>query len=220
MHGGFLQHRASFLLLLCWSKVWPWWYLLPTVSAATEIPWVLMSVAVLFYKDSCTEDGKVYSNNQIWYPDPCQVCICEMGTVVCEDVVCEDVGDCETTEIPEGECCPVCKTDTKTGKLECNLHISLRKIYGCIVVIFFQCLWWPFCNFSSQTIFPPVSRLLLLSLISCSLKPSSSGSTLCTSPRNFLKSPFVQKTLVVAHHRVSSVPCIFPLITVMGNRGQ
>lgn len=31
-----------------------------------------------------------------------------MGTVVCEDVVCEELGDCETTEAPEGECCPVC----------------------------------------------------------------------------------------------------------------
>lgn len=99
------------------------------------------SVAVLSYKDSCTEDGKVYSNNQIWYPDPCRVCICDMGTVVCEDVVCEDLGDCETTETPDGECCPVClaapqppNTDTKTGKLECSLHT-----YGCIVVISSVC---------------------------------------------------------------------------------
>lgn len=83
-----------------------------------------MPVAVLFHQDSCTEDGKVYSNNQIWIPEPCRVCICDMGTVVCEDVVCEDVGDCQTSETPEGECCPVClaaaqrpNTDTKTGKL-------------------------------------------------------------------------------------------------------
>ncbi|XP_042369378.1 collagen alpha-1(II) chain-like, partial [Plectropomus leopardus] len=59
-------------------------------------------------KDSCSEDGKVYSNYEIWNPEPCRVCICDLGTVVCEDVVCEDVGDCETTETPEGECCPVC----------------------------------------------------------------------------------------------------------------
>ncbi|TKS66386.1 Extracellular matrix protein FRAS1 [Collichthys lucidus] len=77
--------------------------------------------------DSCTADGKVYSNNQIWNPEPCQVCICDMGTVFCEDVVCEDVGDCKTTEIPEGECCPVCsaerpKTDscTENGKVYGN----------------------------------------------------------------------------------------------------
>lgn len=82
-----------------------------------------MSAAVLSHKDSCAEDGKVYSNNQIWNPEPCRVCICDLGTVVCEDVVCEDVGDCKTTGIPEGECCPVCVADAETGKLECNLRM-------------------------------------------------------------------------------------------------
>ncbi|KAF3688424.1 Extracellular matrix protein FRAS1 Precursor [Channa argus] len=77
-------------------------------TAIKETSRSLMSVAVLFHEDSCTEDGKVYSNNQIWSPLPCQVCICETGTVVCEDVVCEDLSDCETSEIPEGECCAVC----------------------------------------------------------------------------------------------------------------
>lgn len=76
---------------------------------------ILMSAAVLCHKDSCTADGKLYSNNQIWNPDPCRVCLCEMGTVVCEDVVCEDIGDCQTAEIPEGECCPVCSV-AQTGK--------------------------------------------------------------------------------------------------------
>lgn len=35
-----------------------------------------------------------------------------MGSVVCEEVVCEELGDCPTTEVPEGECCPVCSTAT------------------------------------------------------------------------------------------------------------
>lgn len=102
----------------------------------------LTSAAVLFHKDSCSEDGKVYPNNQIWSPEPCRVCICDMGTVFCEDVVCEDVGDCKTTEIPEGECCPVC---TETGKLECNpAHLS-AEMYSADASWLFSCSDLPVC---------------------------------------------------------------------------
>lgn len=66
-------------------------------------------------------DGKVISNNHVWNPEPCRVCICEARTVFCEEVVCEDVGDCATTAVPEGECCPVCLARTPTGKLGCGL---------------------------------------------------------------------------------------------------
>uniref|UniRef100_A0A3B3Z103 VWFC domain-containing protein n=1 Tax=Poecilia mexicana TaxID=48701 RepID=A0A3B3Z103_9TELE len=69
---------------------------------------ILMPVAVLPHKDSCSVDGKTYANDQIWNPEPCRVCLCDKGTVLCEDVVCEDIGDCQATKIPEGECCPVC----------------------------------------------------------------------------------------------------------------
>ncbi|KAF7650625.1 hypothetical protein LDENG_00122760 [Lucifuga dentata] len=59
-------------------------------------------------KDTCTENGKVYANNEMWNPEPCRICVCDAGTVVCEDVVCEQLGDCLKTVTPEGECCPVC----------------------------------------------------------------------------------------------------------------
>lgn len=78
----------------------------------------LMLKPVLSHKDSCAADGKVFANNQIWNPDPCRVCICDLGTVVCEDLVCEDVGHCRTTRIPEGECCPVCLADAKKGNMD------------------------------------------------------------------------------------------------------
>uniref|UniRef100_A0A3B4FKN6 VWFC domain-containing protein n=1 Tax=Pundamilia nyererei TaxID=303518 RepID=A0A3B4FKN6_9CICH len=91
---------------------------------------ILKSAAVLCHKDSCTADGKLYSNNQIWSPEPCRVCLCEMGTVVCEDMVCEDIGDCQTAEIPEGECCPVCSV-TQTGKTGMKpAHLSRRQWYS------------------------------------------------------------------------------------------
>ena len=94
----------------------PFNVVLHQLPADRERLWALMSLAVVFHKDSCTVDGRVYSNNQIWNPEPCRVCICEAGSVFCEDVVCEDVGDCKTTETPAGECCPVCLADTQTGK--------------------------------------------------------------------------------------------------------
>uniref|UniRef100_A0A3Q4HVN4 VWFC domain-containing protein n=1 Tax=Neolamprologus brichardi TaxID=32507 RepID=A0A3Q4HVN4_NEOBR len=91
---------------------------------------ILKSAAVLCHKDSCTADGKLYSNNQIWSPEPCRVCLCEMGTVVCEDMVCEDIGDCQTAEIPEGECCPVCSV-TQTGKTGMKpAHLSWHQWYS------------------------------------------------------------------------------------------
>lgn len=109
--------------------------------APADCAWfgILMSVAVVSHQDSCSDDGKVYANNQIWNPEPCRVCICDMGTVVCEDVVCEDVGDCQTSETPEGECCPVCTaaahrpyTDTEAGKLQ-KCHVDASCFLGCSV---------------------------------------------------------------------------------------
>lgn len=84
---------------------------------------ILTPVAVLSHEDTCTENGKTYSRDQIWSPEPCRICVCDTGTVVCEEVVCEELRDCQTTEAPEGECCPVCSTaapqppstDNKTG---------------------------------------------------------------------------------------------------------
>lgn len=82
-----------------------------------------MLIAALLDSDGCTENGKVYSDNQIWSPESCRVCVCDMGTVVCEDEVCEELSDCQAAVTPEGECCPVCSTaapthgtDTEAGK--------------------------------------------------------------------------------------------------------
>ncbi|XP_037552723.1 cysteine-rich motor neuron 1 protein-like [Nematolebias whitei] len=65
-------------------------------------------------KDSCTENGKVYANKEMWSPEPCRICMCDKGATICEDVVCEDLGNCQNTVIPEGECCPVCLTAGST----------------------------------------------------------------------------------------------------------
>lgn len=57
---------------------------------------------------SCTLDGQLYNDKDVWKPEPCQICVCDSGTVMCDDVICEDSSDCADPIIPEGECCPIC----------------------------------------------------------------------------------------------------------------
>lgn len=95
-----------------------------------------MLIAALLDSDSCTENGKTYSNNQIWSPELCRVCVCDMGAIMCEDEVCEELIGCQTAVTPEGECCPVCltaataqSTNTKAGKWSyycCSFHSLLQ----------------------------------------------------------------------------------------------
>lgn len=93
----------------------------------------------LFHEDTCTENGKVYADNDMWSPEPCRVCVCNKGTAMCEDVVCEDLGDCQKTVTPEGECCPVCltaastlipSTDPATGKKSILCDWKYNLLYG------------------------------------------------------------------------------------------
>ncbi|TRY88617.1 hypothetical protein DNTS_028837, partial [Danionella cerebrum] len=57
---------------------------------------------------SCTLDGQNYNDKDVWKPEPCQICVCDSGTVMCDEVICEDTSDCADPEIPDGECCPIC----------------------------------------------------------------------------------------------------------------
>ncbi|CAB1434644.1 unnamed protein product [Pleuronectes platessa] len=65
--------------------------------------------------DTCTENGIVYANNDMWNPEPCRICVCDMGTAMCEAVVCEDLGPCQEAVTPDGECCPVCLSAASTS---------------------------------------------------------------------------------------------------------
>ena len=38
----------------------------------------------------------------------CETCVCRQGNVECTAVVCEDLGDCRSPTVLEGDCCPVC----------------------------------------------------------------------------------------------------------------
>lgn len=57
---------------------------------------------------SCTLEGQLYNDKDVWKPEPCQICVCDSGTVMCDEVICEDTSECADPIIPEGECCPIC----------------------------------------------------------------------------------------------------------------
>ncbi|XP_009580903.1 PREDICTED: collagen alpha-1(III) chain-like, partial [Fulmarus glacialis] len=61
----------------------------------------------------CTHLGQVYADRDVWKPEPCQICVCDSGSVLCDDIICDDQElDCPNPEIPFGECCPVCPQTT------------------------------------------------------------------------------------------------------------
>lgn len=63
----------------------------------------------------CTADGQTYTNRDIWKPEPCQICVCDNGQVLCDEISCDQLNNCEKTYIPDGECCPVCQMDSPDG---------------------------------------------------------------------------------------------------------
>lgn len=64
---------------------------------------------------SCSADGQVYTNRDIWKPEPCRICVCDNGQVLCDEIQCDELTNCEKMYIPDGECCPVCQTDSSTS---------------------------------------------------------------------------------------------------------
>ena len=38
--------------------------------------------------------------------------MCDSGTVMCDEVICEDTSDCADPIIPDGECCPICPDES------------------------------------------------------------------------------------------------------------
>lgn len=71
---------------------------------------------------SCVQDGQRYSDKDVWKPEPCQICVCDTGTILCDEIICEETKDCPNAEIPFGECCPICPTEPSTSS-DRNLFI-------------------------------------------------------------------------------------------------
>lgn len=57
----------------------------------------------------CSHLGQSYADRDVWKPEPCQICVCDSGSVLCDDIICDEQElDCPNPEIPFGECCAVC----------------------------------------------------------------------------------------------------------------
>ncbi|CAG5898222.1 unnamed protein product [Menidia menidia] len=81
---------------------------------------LLLSAAVLLVRAQgeddrkstiCTMDGQVFADRDVWKPEPCQICVCDSGTVMCDQVICEDTADCPNPIVPHDECCAICPDD-------------------------------------------------------------------------------------------------------------
>lgn len=57
---------------------------------------------------TCVQNGLRYHDRDVWKPVPCQICVCDNGNVLCDDVICDEIKNCPSARVPAGECCPVC----------------------------------------------------------------------------------------------------------------
>uniref|UniRef100_A0A8C4Y8E3 VWFC domain-containing protein n=1 Tax=Gopherus evgoodei TaxID=1825980 RepID=A0A8C4Y8E3_9SAUR len=64
---------------------------------------------------ACTQNEQMYLNRDIWKPTPCQICVCDNGAILCDEIQCQDVLECENPQTPRGECCPVCPNTARVG---------------------------------------------------------------------------------------------------------
>lgn len=60
-------------------------------------------------------------------PQPCRICVCDTGTVLCDDIICEDMKDCLSPETPSESAAPSAQLTSPTAS-GCNLFISLFHI--------------------------------------------------------------------------------------------
>ncbi|KAK4817613.1 hypothetical protein QYF61_020408 [Mycteria americana] len=50
---------------------------------------------------ACTQNGQMYLNRDIWKPSPCQICVCDNGAILCDEIQCQDVLECENPQVEE-----------------------------------------------------------------------------------------------------------------------
>lgn len=91
----------------------------------------------------CLQDGQRYSDKDVWKPEPCRICVCDTGTVLCDEIVCEELKDCPKPEIPFGECCPICAAD-QSPPMGRNLfisHLFINKLHYKIMLFILGRKW-------------------------------------------------------------------------------
>lgn len=77
----------------------------------------------------CIQDGQLYNDKDVWKPEPCRICVCDSGAVLCDEIICEEIRECANPVIPSGECCPICPADA-SAPTGCNLfiHTPINKL--------------------------------------------------------------------------------------------
>uniref|UniRef100_A0A8C5W647 VWFC domain-containing protein n=1 Tax=Leptobrachium leishanense TaxID=445787 RepID=A0A8C5W647_9ANUR len=66
----------------------------------------------------CLVSGIAMFDGAAWSPQPCIMCICDLGKQVCEPIMCEK-SSCPTGQLqtPPGSCCPICvKTEKQKSR--------------------------------------------------------------------------------------------------------
>ncbi|KAK3090989.1 hypothetical protein FSP39_016284, partial [Pinctada imbricata] len=58
----------------------------------------------------CYSDGETFMDGDTWHPDPCTVCNCVQGEVICYQRPCPACSQGSIEIIQEGECCGKCQT--------------------------------------------------------------------------------------------------------------
>lgn len=74
----------------------------------------------------CVQDGRARSDKDVWRPEPCRICVCDSGAVLCDEIICEEVKECANPIITSEECCPICPADAAAAAaapIGCNLFI-------------------------------------------------------------------------------------------------
>ncbi|KAF5927353.1 hypothetical protein HPG69_018953 [Diceros bicornis minor] len=81
---------------------------------------------------SLDDNGVEFPIGQIWSPgDPCELCICQLGSVACSPVDCPVT--CTYPFHPDGECCPVCRDCNYEGRKVVNGQVFTLDDEPCTV---------------------------------------------------------------------------------------
>lgn len=92
---------------------------IPAVLSSMLRPLVVTTVGA----GGCIQDGQHYNDKDVWKPEPCRICVCDSGAVLCDEIICEEIKECANPIIPSGECCPICPADA-SAPIGCNLFIQ------------------------------------------------------------------------------------------------
>ncbi|KAM4693259.1 thrombospondin-2 [Discoglossus pictus] len=89
---------------------------LQKVSEENQVLFELLGPnTTLMNQSMCWQDGRLFSDNEIWTVDSCTKCTCLNSKTVCNQITCPAV-HCATPSFIEGECCPVCfPMDSEAG---------------------------------------------------------------------------------------------------------